>query len=284
MKITSKTITWLIMGFLWSIFMGVTAISIGFGALYPPLNYIAKPIACPNGQLSYVQNVSNPVPGTTYTTAGWNCTDPRTGSQTPIDAIRMSVYAGPIYGVLLFVVVVFIWYINARWGSDPVLGKIINRVQGGIGLLVLVLFIGYFAVLPVTNIYIGEFFPTPTPTQSPADAQATMIVATFEASNSGAPSSFNSAATPSASWNDIPIMTEATVGQQTDTYTYTFKVPTDSGTIESFYKTTLKSLGWNLVENQWLGMKLTKDKNTLLVTLAPASDEQSWVVTLVLIP
>ena len=59
----------LIIVFIWSIFMGVTAISIGFGALYPPLNYIAKPIACPNGQLSFVQNVSNPIPGTTQITA-----------------------------------------------------------------------------------------------------------------------------------------------------------------------------------------------------------------------
>ncbi len=272
------------MGFFWSIFMGVTAISIGFGALYPPLNYIAKPIACPNGQLSFVQDVSHPIPGTTYTTAGWYCTDSKTGSQAPIDAIRMSVYAGPIWGVLLFVVIFFIWYINARWGSDPVLGKIINRVQGGLGILLLVIFIGWVVVLPVANIYIGEFFPSPTPTQSPADAQATRIVATFEASNSGAPSSFDSVATPSASWNGIPIMTEAIAGQQTDTHTYIFKVPTDSGTIESFYKTHLKSLGWNLVESQWLGMRLTKDKSNLLVMLAPASDEQSWVVTLVLMP
>ena len=79
-------------------------------------------------------------------------------------------------------------------------------------------------------------------------------------------------------------MTEAIAGQQLNSHTYTFDVPVDSGTIDSFYSAKLKALGWNLDESQWLGMKFTKAKSALLVTLAPAADEQSFVVTLILIP
>lgn len=33
-------------GIVFGIFMGITAISLGFGALYPPINLIAKPLVC----------------------------------------------------------------------------------------------------------------------------------------------------------------------------------------------------------------------------------------------
>ena len=78
-------------------------------------------------------------------------------------------------------------------------------------------------------------------------------------------------------------MSQAVVGQKVDPDRYSFDVPVDLGTIETFYNDTLKSLGWELVDKQWLGMEYTKDKRTLLVTYAPASDLQSWIVTLVLV-
>lgn len=60
MKFDKSMIGNLIALFVWSILMGVTAISMGVGALFPPINSIAKPLACPTGQFSYNQNVSNP--------------------------------------------------------------------------------------------------------------------------------------------------------------------------------------------------------------------------------
>jgi hypothetical protein len=162
MKLNKTTIGWLIAGFFWSIFMGVTAFSIGFGALYPPLKYIAKPIVCPTGQLDYIQNVSNPLPGTTYTTAEWTCTDPQTGSQKTIDAIKMGVYAGPFYGVLLYAVIVLIWYIYATWGSIPAVSKTLSGL--GIGSIVL-----FVVALTAWNLspFITDFLPSPSPTLSP---------------------------------------------------------------------------------------------------------------------
>jgi len=78
-------------------------------------------------------------------------------------------------------------------------------------------------------------------------------------------------------------MPQASAGQAVDSDRYSFGVPVDSGTIESFYRDTMKSQGWTLVDKQWLGMEYTKDKRTVLVTFAPKSDLQSWVVTLVLV-
>ena len=53
MKITTSTIGWGIAAFVWSIFMGVTALSIGVGAAFPPANLIAKPFVCLNGQMTF---------------------------------------------------------------------------------------------------------------------------------------------------------------------------------------------------------------------------------------
>src|SRR6185369_14812162 len=109
MKITPGQIGWAIAAFVWSIFMGVTAISIGVGAAYPPLNYVAKPFVCPGGQMIVDQQTSNPLPGTTYTTVTWYCVDARTGKKQELDIFPMSLYSGVIYGLLLFVVVAAIW-------------------------------------------------------------------------------------------------------------------------------------------------------------------------------
>ena len=94
---------------------------------------------------------------------------------------------------------------------------------------------------------------------------------------------FSATDKPPASWKGIPIMPQAIAGQQIGEDRYSFKVLVDSGTALSFYGDRLKSLGWTLEDNPWLGMKFTKDKTVLLVTLAPASDLKSWIVTLVFV-
>jgi hypothetical protein len=158
-KMNRTTIGWLLGAFVWCIFMGVTAISIGFGALFPHLNYIAKPLACPNGGLSFEQDVSNPMPGTTITTATWFCRYPGADIPTPIDPIKMALYAGPFYGLLLFVLGLSFWYMNTRWDSNTVTGKVFRRIEVGIGILIIALLI----VIPMWPL-IREFLPISTPT------------------------------------------------------------------------------------------------------------------------
>ncbi len=79
MKLKKSTLVWT---FLWSLFMGVTTISIGIGAAFPPLNYIAAPFVCPGGTMSVDEQGYNPSPGTTVTTLTGYCTDGATGEKT----------------------------------------------------------------------------------------------------------------------------------------------------------------------------------------------------------
>ncbi len=96
--------------FVWSLFMGVTAIAIGAGAAYPPLNTIAGPVVCPGGQMTVESTVYRPYPGRTITTRDWFCTDPSTGAQRSLNFFEIDLASGLVYGLALFVLVVlFMW-------------------------------------------------------------------------------------------------------------------------------------------------------------------------------
>jgi hypothetical protein len=103
MKFKTSTLIWM---FLWCWFMGVTAISIGFGALFPAMNLVAKPFVCPGGRMDLTRQVYNPYPGNTITTLTWYCVDEASGAKTELGIFPMSLYAGTIYGWLVFGLVV----------------------------------------------------------------------------------------------------------------------------------------------------------------------------------
>lgn len=88
----------------WCLFMGVTAISIGFGAVFPSMNRIAKPFICPNGEMELETHGYNPSPGTSITTLTWYCVD-ASGERKELGIFPMALYAGLIYGFLLFLVI-----------------------------------------------------------------------------------------------------------------------------------------------------------------------------------
>lgn len=269
-------------------FIGVIIISIGFGAIFPSLNRVARPFICPRGEMELETQTYRPYPGQTVTNLTWYCADHETGGRTELGFLPMVLCAGLIYGLLLFVATILGWPIylslSQRWAPyfETAEGK--KRAQwiqyGLTGLFVFgMLWIGFMP------------WPTPegtTPPQSTqtrvVDATATSIALTYDALRSGQPVPFTSTEKPLANWNDIPIMPQATAGQAKNEDRYSFRVVVDSGTIESFYREELKSLGWELTRSQWLGLQFTKDGHTLLVASAPHTDLQSWVVTLVLIP
>lgn len=114
MKLNSDTIIWNIGIFIWSIFMGVTAVSIGFGAVYPPLNLIAKPILCPTGQMTYQESTSNPMPGTTVTQIGWSCVTNGGDSVKSLDIFSIALVAGPVYGLVIEVVALVVQWLRGR--------------------------------------------------------------------------------------------------------------------------------------------------------------------------
>jgi hypothetical protein len=111
MKLKTSSLIWT---FLWCLFMGVTAISIGFGALFPSMNLISKPFVCPGGEMSMDEQVYNPYPGKTVTTLTWYCIDSQSGEKKELGIFPMSLYAGLIYGFGLFIVVFIGMWVSAR--------------------------------------------------------------------------------------------------------------------------------------------------------------------------
>ena len=280
MKLTSRTTPLLIIGFIWCIFMGITVISIGIGSLYPQLNVIAGPFVCPYSQVQVESQPYQVSPVESGYTLTYYCVDNRTGSKTELDFWPKHLYAGSVYGLALFILILTIWRLYSRWNAS-VDAETSEKWTKWIATAIVVVFVvgcTLFNLMPLFRSTLAKpAVPTP-------EARATALEATFQALTSGGPSAFDSAATPAPDWKGIPIMIEATAGQQVNDNTYTFDIVVDTGRIESFYSNTLESQGWSLDESRWLGMKFKKDNSTLLVALAPAADEQSWVVTLVLLP
>ncbi len=98
-----KMLTELATVLFWSIFIGWVGISIGIGALYPPLNYIAKPFICQTGQMTFEQQTTQASPNKTFFSANWSCTM-NDATNVPINPFP---YAGIIYGLLCFPVGLF---------------------------------------------------------------------------------------------------------------------------------------------------------------------------------
>jgi hypothetical protein len=98
------TIKELVEGFLWSIFIGVVGISIGLGALYPPLNYVAKPFVCPTGQMTFEKHMDQATPSQTFYSADWYCTKGAATTEPESGSLSISPFAsaGVFYGLLCF--------------------------------------------------------------------------------------------------------------------------------------------------------------------------------------
>jgi uncharacterized membrane protein len=105
----------LVLTFLWCWFMGITAISIGFGAVFPSMNRIARPFVCPRGSMDLETQTYHPYPGSTITTLTWYCVDNASDERKELGIFPMSLYAGTIYGLILFIVVfLFMFILSTR--------------------------------------------------------------------------------------------------------------------------------------------------------------------------
>ena len=220
MKINTSTIIWLIVGFIWSWFMGITAVSLGLGSLFPAINMVAKPFVCQGGQM--VNNSQNyrVSPVENVTTLTWYCVDIHSGAKTELNPFIINVYAGSFYGLLIIVAVLIILYFYRRWGSSKETEKVKKRVAWiqSISIIVVIVGVTLFNLIPLIRIL------TPKSTTIP-EATATSLASTYEALTLGKINDFSSTDKPLANWNGIPIMPEAIAGQQANNGTYTFKVP-----------------------------------------------------------
>ncbi len=97
----------------------------------------------------------------------------------------------------------------------------------------------------------------------------------------------NPSGTPISTWNDIPIMKQASAGQEFNKNTYSFKASGIAETdVQTFYTDQLKALGWASTFGFQGGgqggvMLFTKDSKTLTITVAP--DQSNNIVVILLL-
>ena len=97
---------------------------------------------------------------------------------------------------------------------------------------------------------------------------------------------FNPEGTPVSQWNGIPIMPQATAGQEfKDNNTYSFKVDATVKEAQDFYNTQLTTLGWtssfSMPGNDAVAVQLfQKDNDLLTVTISEVSGSVVVVLTM----
>jgi len=92
---------------------------------------------------------------------------------------------------------------------------------------------------------------------------------------------FNPQGTPVAEWNGIPVMPQATAGQEHDPANYSFKFTGTAQEAQDFYNDSLVTLGWSNMlslpgdEN---GALLVFQKDSSILTITITSADGSTVV------
>ncbi|WP_109018421.1 hypothetical protein [Leptospira kobayashii] len=104
----------MIVGLVFCVFMGIMVISVGLGAAFPSINRIAKPVVCPNGNMIQESRIYNPFPGKTVSSQTWYCVEEGSGSKRRLSMFPISMFAGTIYGLLLYAALFVMRLIRSR--------------------------------------------------------------------------------------------------------------------------------------------------------------------------
>lgn len=104
---------------------------------------------------------------------------------------------------------------------------------------------------------------------------------TFEALASSMPdigTCMDPQGSPSAEWNGIPVMTQATAGQECpDLNSYSFKANVTVKEAQDFYTAEMEKLGWSVLFNMPAGdagavLSFQKDSSSLTITITAMED------------
>ena len=96
---------------------------------------------------------------------------------------------------------------------------------------------------------------------------------------------FNPQGVPLTDWKGIPIMAQATAGQEFNDETYSFKVSATAQDVQDYYNSELVNLGWSSAFNFSTGdggaiMTFSKDSGLLTITITSLDGETVVVLTL----
>lgn len=95
---------------------------------------------------------------------------------------------------------------------------------------------------------------------------------------------FNPQGTPLDMWNEIPIMPNATAGQEFNESTYSFKVAETPEAVKDYYKAELANRGWDSafdlpIESDGGLMLYSRGDNLLTITITLSDGETVVVLT-----
>jgi hypothetical protein len=107
-----------------------------------------------------------------------------------------------------------------------------------------------------------------------------MPIQTLQAVSSAIPeleNQFKPQGAPVTDWNNIPIMTDATAGQEYSSTSYSFSTPSTASAVQDFYDARLKDLGWgslfgSQVSDQGGLLLFQKDNALLTITIVTNPD------------
>jgi hypothetical protein len=110
-------------------------------------------------------------------------------------------------------------------------------------------------------------------------------VQTFEALPSAIPDVgqyINPSGTPVDQWNTIPIMPEATVGEEFGESTYSYTVPVPATEVQNFYNQKMTELGWTstvsvLIPGGGGFLHYQKESQFLIISIAPDQNDATSV-------
>lgn len=117
---------------------------------------------------------------------------------------------------------------------------------------------------------------------STAEAMATsMPIQTLQALPSAMPDvtgMLNPVGQPTPIWNGIPVMAQATAGQEFSKTSYSYKAKVSETDVQNFYNNEMKALGWTSPFSATGGsqggvMLFTKDSNILSITITSNNGE-----------
>jgi hypothetical protein len=131
----------------------------------------------------------------------------------------------------------------------------------------------------------AQAFASEMPFETLQALATTVPVQTFEALPSAIPEVgqyFDPSGTPVEQWNGIPVMPQATVGQEFTASIYSYTVPATAAEVQQFYTLQMEGLGWKSpfgfqVSEDGGIMFFQKENEFITITIAPDQNNENSV-------
>ena len=93
---------------------------------------------------------------------------------------------------------------------------------------------------------------------------------------------FDPTGAPVEEWDGIPVMPQATVGEQFGEATYSYTVPVTANEVESFYNQSMEELGWSStfslpIADEGGILSFQKDNEFIIITITPDQTDSNSV-------